>query len=63
MRTLWTPQMYVMHTYYTIMHQLCFIGIPLLHILMVLDSEWVYDMNTSLQNKMEARPMQSDTRL
>jgi len=62
MRTLWTPQMYVMHTYCTIMYQLCFIGISLLHIPTVLDSEWVY-MNISLQNKMEARPMQSDTKL
>lgn len=63
MRNLWTSQMFVMHTYCTIMHQLCFTGIPLLHIPIVLDSEWVHDMNTGLQNKMLARLMQSDTKL
>jgi hypothetical protein len=44
------------------MHQMYFTGIPLRHVPMVLDSEWVYDMNTSLQNKMVARLMQNDTK-
>jgi len=55
--------MYVMHTFCTIRHQFCFNGITLLHIPMVLDSEWVYDMNTSLQNNVVAGMMQSDTKL